>query len=984
MPQEGTGGVGTSEKIQKLKSIEASVQEFWQESRAYEVEPVRGKAKKLVCAPYPYMNGSLHIGHALTYSRVDVYARLHRLLGFNVLFPFAWHWTGEPIVGLAKRVKEGEQRAIDSLTKGDLVPESELAKFTDPIYLANYFTKEGRLAAARLGLSVDWRRQFTTAHNTGYSKFIEWQYVTLRERGYIAQGTHPVVWCPFDMSPTGDHDRAEGEGVSPDEMALVFFPLEGNASFAKGNDVFFVAATYRPETIFGATNIWIRADGEYVIALVDGRKWLISSYCADVLADQKHKVEVIASVRGRELLGASVRNPLSQTMLPVLPGEFVDTRFGTGVVYSVPAHAPYDYLALRDLRKLTPAELQGLNLSRELIDSLEPVSIIKVRGYGEFPAIEECEKVGARDQNDPLAQKATETLYRAEFHTGTLKENCDGFATMSVAQAKVEIQKRLVSLGLGGTYLELPQAVICRCGNRCRVKILENQWFLRYSDPAWKRKAKEALSSMEVYPPEARQWFTEVIDWLQDKACARKSGMGTKLPWDPEWIVETLSDSTVYMSYYTVSKFVNSKEIDPEKLNRAFFDFIFYGSGSLDSVARTCGLDASVVESVKNEFDYWYPVDLRNSAKELISNHLTFFIFHHCALFPEKDWPRAVSANGMLTVEGAHMHKSKGNSISMKSAIDAYGADVTRVTLLNGNEGLDDPDWNQRAALEAVDKLYAFVELVEEVKGWQKTGSEFSDVDEWFRATLKLRASEVARAVSAMRIRAGLNSALFETWEDYRRYIRRSAKLNTSALPDYLKDWTRLLHPFIPHLAQWAFNQLGGEGLIEESGYVEQNLSESERLVLAREEYARKLEADVLNLLHLVTGADTIEIAVASPQKVAAFKGLVSDGVAPGRMSPEVVQTVSAAIGDRRLAPALSQRLIKVFAEWKSQPLEVVVSLSESETDTLKSLVGYLERAYGLKVRIVREDESEDPRRAANAIPLKPSLTLFKTDSKTT
>ena len=96
---------------------------------------------------------------------------------------------------------------------------------------------------------------------------------------------------------------------------------------------------------------------------------------------------------------------------------------------------------------------------------------------------------------------------------------------------------------------------------------------------------------------------------------------------------------------------------------------------------------------MRNEFLYWYPFDLRNSAKELVPNHLTFCIFHHAALFPPEHWPKAIGVNGMLMVEGKQMHKSKGNFITMKGAVEKYGADATRSALLLGAEGMDDPDW---------------------------------------------------------------------------------------------------------------------------------------------------------------------------------------------------------------------------------------------------------------------------------------------------
>ena len=212
----------------------------WETAHVFEADPDPAKQKVFVTFPYPYMNGPLHVGHAFTASRVDAYARFRRMQGYNVLWPWAWHWTGQPLLGASQRVAKGDEAYIRVLREVDGVPEEELKKFVDPLYMAQYYTNEGREIAKRIGFSIDWRREFTTVWPT-YQKFIEWQYANLREKGYVTKGTHPVVWCPKDRSPTGDHDRQVGEGVTPEEYTLIKYKLD--------EQTFLPAATFRPETI---------------------------------------------------------------------------------------------------------------------------------------------------------------------------------------------------------------------------------------------------------------------------------------------------------------------------------------------------------------------------------------------------------------------------------------------------------------------------------------------------------------------------------------------------------------------------------------------------------------------------------------------------------------------------------------------------------------------------------------------------------------
>ncbi|MEM3017576.1 MAG: class I tRNA ligase family protein, partial [Candidatus Bathyarchaeia archaeon] len=79
--------------------IEEKWQRRWSEAGIFAAEPDPDRKKVFVTFPFAYMNGPLHVGHGFTATRVDIYARFMRMKGYNTLFPWAWHWTGEPIVG---------------------------------------------------------------------------------------------------------------------------------------------------------------------------------------------------------------------------------------------------------------------------------------------------------------------------------------------------------------------------------------------------------------------------------------------------------------------------------------------------------------------------------------------------------------------------------------------------------------------------------------------------------------------------------------------------------------------------------------------------------------------------------------------------------------------------------------------------------------------------------------------------------------------
>ncbi|HDI13091.1 MAG TPA: leucine--tRNA ligase, partial [Hadesarchaea archaeon] len=148
-----------------LQNIDAKWQQKWRDAKLFEANP-NGRPKFYLTVAYPYVSGPMHIGHGRTYTVPDVVARYKRMRGFNVLFPMAYHFTGTPIVGAAKRVVRREQEFVRVLTQRYGISEKELGKFEDPHYFANYFAKKSDLSYRKgmewLGYSIDWRREFTT------------------------------------------------------------------------------------------------------------------------------------------------------------------------------------------------------------------------------------------------------------------------------------------------------------------------------------------------------------------------------------------------------------------------------------------------------------------------------------------------------------------------------------------------------------------------------------------------------------------------------------------------------------------------------------------------------------------------------------------------------------------------------------------------------------------------------------------------------
>ena len=945
----------------------------WEKSKIF--QPVRDPKKKkfFLTFPFPYMNGSLHLGHGYTATRLDVIARYKRMKGFNVLFPWAWHWTGEAVMGICHRIEDGDKGAIERLIKLDGVPEELIDKFKDPIYLVKFFTERGREDVKRIGYSIDWTREFhTSSLHPLYNKFVEWQIRKLYNKGLIVQGPYPVVWCPRDKSPTGDHDRMVGEGVRPEEYTLIKFKLVND-------DLYLVAATFRPETIYGTTNVWLNPDIDYVIASVNGEKWLISRQAAEKLREQLRKVNIIEVVAGRHFIGKLVLVPIINRVVPILPAKFVDPEVATGVVYSVPAHAPYDWLALKDLKERVdqlPDEL------KDIVRGLYPISIISVEGYGDYPAVEICEKMGITSQDDPRADEATHEIYSKEFHTGKMKDECFDVAGLPVSEAKEVVKELLIEKGLGDIMYDLPETVICRCGTKCIVKILSDQWSLKYSDENWKELAKKAIEKMNFYPPEIKNLFIQYVDWYRDWPCTRKTGLGTPFPLSKDWIVETLTDSTIYMAFYIISKYYNSGLIDVKDIDDSFFDYVILGVGDPEKIAKG-KLTVSLLKEIREDFKYWYPVDLRMSGKDLISNHLTFYIFHHTAIFPEEMWPRGIAANGFIRLEGQPMSKTKGIFISLRDAMDRYGADVVRVTLALAADGLEDPSWYAREAETNLLKLEGFKELINQVLSKQGD-KELEHYDKVFISKYRELVKEVEDSLDNILIARAGRIIINEIPSLLRGYIRKTEVIPSKIVNLVLESWIKMLSLYAPYLAEdiWH-NILGKDGYVSVStwtSYEEIPLFKEDLLI---EKYARSLIEDVKSVLEIYKAkARKLEVYVAENWKWELLE-ILRETIKPGRKI-SIKELIKSSI--ERMKDVNKELLVKavneLYKRWHKDYISLIdltdiINNSDDEFKILRDYVShYIKDELGLDITIDYGEKHYEIEKVHRALPLKPAFLI--------
>lgn len=611
----------------------------------------------------------------------------------------------------------------------------DIHKFADTAHWLEFFPPLCQRDLTNFGARVDWRRSMvTTEANPYYDAFVRWQMNRLKELGKIKFGKRYTVYSPKDGQACMDHDRSSGEGVAVQEYTALKLKVKEwpeaaqkilAGKLSENANVYFVPATLRPETMYGQTCCFVGPKIPYgIFKVADNEYYFISERAARNMAFQGifpkwGEFPQVAELQGSDVVGTVVNAPLAvHKEVRILPMESVKASKGTGVVTSVPSDSPDDYATVLDLAK--KAEYYGIQ--KEWAE-LEIIPIIDTPSYGNLTAkfLVESMKINSPKDAKQLAE-AKDLAYKEGFYKGTMVYG--EFKGKSVEEAKPLVRQALIDSGDAFNYAEPDGQVVSRSGDECVAGHLD-QWYLNYGkngDEQWQQTVLKYITDsdgLNLFTTEAKNSFEQTLDWLGQWACARSYGLGSKLPWDQQFLVESLSDSTVYMAYYTIAHYLHGDiygqtkgtgNVSVEQMTDETWDYIFCRRDDIES-----DIPKETLHAMRREFEYWYPLDIRVSGKDLIQNHLTFFLYVHVALFKREYWPKAVRANGHLLLNGDKMSKSTGNFLTLYEATAKFGADATRVALADAGDGIEDANFEESVANSSILKLFELKKWCEEM-----------------------------------------------------------------------------------------------------------------------------------------------------------------------------------------------------------------------------------------------------------------------------
>ena len=278
-------------KAYEPQQIEPRWAEFWVKEELFRADPSAPGPVFSIVIPPPNVTGSLHIGHMLDHTEIDILTRWHRMRGYNTLY-----LPGMDHAGIST------QRVVVRLLAEQGIDYRKLGREEFERRVWQWKEESGGTIARQMrqiGDSCDWsREQFTLSPEL--SRVVREAFVRLYEEGLIYRGHYMVNWCPNCLTTLSDLEVNHEE--RPGHLWHIKYPVAGSKEYL-------VVATTRPETMLGDTAVAVHPEDE----------------------------------RYRHLVGRSAILPLLNREIPVIADEMVDREFGTGAVKITPAHDPNDF-----------------------------------------------------------------------------------------------------------------------------------------------------------------------------------------------------------------------------------------------------------------------------------------------------------------------------------------------------------------------------------------------------------------------------------------------------------------------------------------------------------------------------------------------------------------------------------------------------------------------------------------------------------------
>ena len=382
---------------------------------------------------------------------------------------------------------------------------------------------------------------------------------------------------------------------------------------------------------------------------------------------------------------------------------------------------------------------------------------------------------------------------------------------------------------------------------------------------------------------------------------------------------------------------------------------------------------------------YFYPVDSRHSGRDLVPNHLTFFVLNHVAIFPKEHWPKEIVVNGSVLMDGKKMSKSMGNIIPLRNAVRKYGADPIRLSILISAELLQDADFNLETISSIKNRLESMHGECIKLSNPGKIGTEPEDI--WIQSRLSKLISDVTDSMEKMRLRESLHHILYGFDSDLQWYVKRANAKNrdniSGVLNKVLTTRISMLSPFAPHIAEEMWEKLGNSGMVSKSTWPKEE-EQADDKAIQNESLLSLVMNDISNITKVTKiTPKKIIIYTADNWKSKAYQkilsGVISGETNVGVFIKELISQKETE--DVKKDPDFVKKTLKDILSEPTELRKTKINAGEIDESEIISneLSSLIETDYGIKLQVFSENDPEkyDPKNKARmARPYKPAILI--------
>lgn len=735
--------------------IEKKWQDVWEKEDAFKTVEDYDKEKYYVLEMFPYPSGKLHMGHVRNYSIGDVIARFKRLKGYNVLHPMGWDSFGLP----------AENAAI----KNDIHP----AIWTDSNIAEMHRQLQG------LGFSYDWDREVATCKEE-YYKWMQWIFIQFYNKGLAYKKDNPVNWCPSCQTVLANEQVVDGccerchTPVTKKRLSQWYLKITDYADrLLKDLD----KMPGWPEKVKLMQKNWIgRSTGAEVTFEIENFSKKLQIY----------------TTRPDTLFGV--------TYMVLAPEHPFVPELTNGTEYEAAVKAYQEECQHK-------SEIERTSLSKEKTGvftgcyGINPVNGKKVPifisdyvmmdyGTGAIMA------VPAHDQRDfefakkfdldivPVVDSQNpeidiNNLTEAFVAEGTMI-NSGKYTGMNNKEAIEEITKDLEADGLG----------------KAQVNYKLRDWL---------------ISRQRYWGCPIPMVYCEECGWVPEK----EENLPVKLPTDVEFTGKGDSPLKTSKTFgETTCPCCGKKAVREFDTMDTFVDSSWY-------FLRYCDAHNSEKPFDKKKADYWMNVDQYIGGVEHAILHLLYarffqMVMHDLGLVDAEEPFDNLLTQGMVIKDGAKMSKSLGNIVSPEEIQAKYGADTARLFILFAAPPEKELDWSDagvEGSYRFLNRVYHLVqEYVNEIRG-DFRGSETITIQSAEDKALNFQLNATVKKVTEdAGGRFSFNTAISSIMELVNAlYKYKQGEVNVPLMNDAIEKLILILNPFVPHITEELWNDLGHE-----------------------------------------------------------------------------------------------------------------------------------------------------------------------------